>query len=89
MRHSPLVYQLAGFLLDGDCELHENREVVRTCIASDPLALKRPILTAVFGQNQPTTALPASILSQVDSTIFVDRQSCPAELQLTTAESGS
>jgi len=45
-----------------------------------PLALKRPILTRLFALSQPTTILPASILSHVDGTLFVDRNSCPAAL---------
>jgi glucosamine-6-phosphate deaminase len=45
-----------------------------------PLSLKRPILTTLFTQKEPTTELPASILSQVKSTMFIDRNSCPVAL---------
>jgi glucosamine-6-phosphate deaminase len=45
-----------------------------------PLSLKRPILTRLFSTPVPTTALPASILSQVKGTLFVDRNSCPEAL---------
>jgi glucosamine-6-phosphate deaminase len=42
-----------------------------------PLALKRKILTRLFQTQEPTTALPASILSRVNGTLFIDRNSCP------------
>jgi glucosamine-6-phosphate deaminase len=42
-----------------------------------PLGLKRPILTRLFDQPAPTTALPASILSTVEGTLYVDKNSCP------------
>jgi len=45
-----------------------------------PLALKRPILTRVLSTPSPTEALPASILSTVPGRLYVDRDSCPAEL---------
>ncbi|MCI0419894.1 MAG: 6-phosphogluconolactonase [Acidobacteria bacterium] len=45
-----------------------------------PLALKRNILTRLFETPAPTEALPASILSTVESTLFLDRNSCPRQL---------
>lgn len=42
-----------------------------------PLALKRPILTRLFATPEPTEDLPASILSTVPGTLFLDRNSCP------------
>jgi glucosamine-6-phosphate deaminase len=42
-----------------------------------PLALKRDILTRLFHVQEPTTALPASILSRVEGTLFIDRNSSP------------
>lgn len=42
-----------------------------------PLALKRDILTKLFQTTTPTASLPASILSTVASTLFVDRNSHP------------
>jgi 6-phosphogluconolactonase/glucosamine-6-phosphate isomerase/deaminase len=45
-----------------------------------PLGLKRNILTKLFQTQEPTVALPASILKTVDGTLFVDRDSCPTEL---------
>ena len=43
-----------------------------------PLGLKREILTRLFETLEPTTSLPASILTRHDGTLFVDRNSCPA-----------
>jgi len=43
-----------------------------------PLALKRPIVTRLFATPEPTEELPASILSTVEGTLFLDRNSCPA-----------
>lgn len=45
-----------------------------------PLALKRPILERLFNLSAPTTDLPASILLQFDSILYIDRNSCPREL---------
>ena len=45
-----------------------------------PLSSKRPILEKLFTLDGPTTALPASILHQVDGTLYIDRNSCPPEL---------
>jgi len=45
-----------------------------------PLGLKRPILTKLFQQQTPTTAVPASILSSVEGTLYIDRNSCPENL---------
>jgi glucosamine-6-phosphate deaminase len=42
-----------------------------------PLALKRDILTRLFQTQEPTEALPASILRRVDGMLFIDRNSCP------------
>lgn len=44
-----------------------------------PLGLKRNILTKLFQTQEPTVALPASILKTVEGTLFVDRDSCPTE----------
>jgi glucosamine-6-phosphate deaminase len=43
-----------------------------------PLALKRDIITRLFATLEPTNELPASILSTVDGTLFLDRNSWPA-----------
>jgi len=43
-----------------------------------PLALKRLILTRLLATPEPTEDLPASILSRVEGTLFLDRNSCPA-----------
>jgi len=43
-----------------------------------PLALKRPIVTRLLATPEPTEDLPASILSRVEGTLFLDRNSCPA-----------
>jgi glucosamine-6-phosphate deaminase len=43
-----------------------------------PLGLKRDILTRLFETQEPTTSLPASILSVNKGTLFVDRNSCPS-----------
>jgi len=45
-----------------------------------PLALKRPILERLFNLKMPTTELPASVLLKVDSTLYIDRDSCPRRL---------
>ena len=45
-----------------------------------PLGLKRPILERLFALDAPTEALPASILLQVEGTLYVDRDSCPRQL---------
>jgi len=42
-----------------------------------PLSNKRTIVTRLFGTPQPTEDLPASILSQCEGTLFLDRDSCP------------
>ena len=44
-----------------------------------PLGLKREILTRLFKTEKPTVELPASIIKNVESTLFVDRDSCPVE----------
>lgn len=46
-----------------------------------PLGLKKPILTRLLDTPEPTPALPASILSTVESLLFVDRDSCPDALR--------
>ena len=43
-----------------------------------PLALKRDIVTRLLATPEPTEELPASILSTVEGTLFLDRNSCPA-----------
>jgi glucosamine-6-phosphate deaminase len=43
-----------------------------------PFSSKREILTRLFAASKPTVALPASILSECEGTMFVDRNSCPA-----------
>jgi glucosamine-6-phosphate deaminase len=43
-----------------------------------PLGLKRDILTKLFETKEPTTSLPASILTVHKGTLFVDRNSCPS-----------
>jgi len=48
-----------------------------------PLALKRDILTQLFNTKEPTTDLPASILRNVDSVLFLDRDSCPNQYPTT------
>ena len=45
-----------------------------------PLGLKRDILTKLFETQEPTTSLPASILTENKGTLFVDRNSCPLEV---------
>ncbi len=45
-----------------------------------PLALKQEIVTRLFSTPEPTEALPASILSIVEGTLFLDRSSCPSHL---------
>jgi glucosamine-6-phosphate deaminase len=42
-----------------------------------PLALKRQIVTRLLATPEPTEDLPASILSRVESMLFLDRNSCP------------
>ena len=42
-----------------------------------PLGLKRPILERLFAFKTPTETLPASVLLEVDGTLYVDRDSCP------------
>ncbi len=46
-----------------------------------PLALKRPILERPFALSAPTTELPASILLDVESNLYIDRDSCPGHLR--------
>jgi len=45
-----------------------------------PLGLKRPILEKLFELNTPTTQLPASVLLETDSTLYLDSNSCPQNL---------
>jgi len=42
-----------------------------------PLALKRDIVTRLLATPEPNENLPASILSTVEGTLFLDRNSCP------------
>jgi len=42
-----------------------------------PLGLKRPILERLFALKSPSDELPASILSQCDGTLYLDRDSSP------------
>jgi len=44
-----------------------------------PLALKRDIVTRLLATPEPTTDLPASILSTVPGILFLDRNSCPGQ----------
>jgi glucosamine-6-phosphate deaminase len=44
-----------------------------------PLALKRDIVTLLLATPEPTEELPASILSAVQGTLFLDRNSCPSQ----------
>lgn len=44
-----------------------------------PLALKRAIVTRLLATPEPDEELPASILSTVEGTLFLDRNSCPAQ----------
>ena len=46
-----------------------------------PLALKKPILTRLLQTAEPSTELPASIISTVAGLLFVDRDSCPDSLK--------
>lgn len=46
-----------------------------------PLALKKPILTRLLQTAEPSTELPASIISTVPGLLFVDRDSCPDSLK--------
>jgi glucosamine-6-phosphate deaminase len=43
-----------------------------------PFGLKRNILTRLLAEPMPTVALPASILSEFEGTLFMDRESCPS-----------
>lgn len=45
-----------------------------------PFSIKRPILEKLFALNTPTSELPASVLLQSASTLYIDRNSCPREL---------
>ncbi len=45
-----------------------------------PLALKQEILTRVLTVTSPSPALPATILSTVGSTLYLDINSCPAHI---------
>ena len=45
-----------------------------------PLALKRPILERLFKLDAITTELPASVLLIREGNLYIDRNSCPAEL---------
>lgn len=47
-----------------------------------PLSLKRPILEKLFQLNIPTIELPASILLEVNSIIYIDKNSCPEKIWL-------
>jgi len=42
-----------------------------------PLGLKRAIVTRVLDEPEPVTDCPATILSTVPGTLFLDRDSCP------------
>jgi len=44
-----------------------------------PLALKRDIVTRLLATPEPTEELPASILSTVEGSLFLDRNSCPTQ----------
>ena len=46
-----------------------------------PLALKKPILTRLLQTLEPSEELPASIISTVESLLFVDQDSCPDSLK--------
>ncbi|MBT5830265.1 MAG: hypothetical protein HOH77_08725 [Candidatus Latescibacteria bacterium] len=46
-----------------------------------PLANKKEILTQVLKTSTPTEALPATVLSTVSGTLFVDLESCPDDLK--------
>ena len=52
----------------------------RTIFTIVPLGLKREILTRLLATPTPTEDLPASILSTVEGTLFVDRDSAPPAL---------
>lgn len=52
----------------------------RTIFTIVPLGLKREILTRLLSTPIPTQDLPASILSTVEGTLFVDRDSAPPAL---------
>jgi glucosamine-6-phosphate deaminase len=45
-----------------------------------PLKLKRPILERLFDLDEPTQALPASILLHFEGRLYIDRNSCPPNL---------
>ncbi|MBM3278311.1 MAG: 6-phosphogluconolactonase [Candidatus Handelsmanbacteria bacterium] len=53
----------------------------RSIFTMVPLALKKPILTRLLETLSPTPALPASVLVEVESRLFVDRDSCPDSLR--------
>lgn len=42
-----------------------------------PYAIKRPIVAKLLEQKTPTVELPASILLELDGTLYLDRDSCP------------
>ncbi|MHC4870861.1 MAG: 6-phosphogluconolactonase [Planctomycetota bacterium] len=46
-----------------------------------PLGLKRNIVEKVLSIKEPTTEVPATILSKYKGKLFLDRDSCPADLQ--------
>lgn len=45
-----------------------------------PLAVKRPIMTRVLATPQPDEAIPASIIAAHEGVLYIDRESCPAEM---------
>lgn len=45
-----------------------------------PLAVKRPIMTRLFAAPRPDESLPASIIAAHDGLLYIDRNSCPADL---------
>ncbi len=44
-----------------------------------PLGLKRPILEKLLAQKSPTVSLPASVLLDLEGTLYLDRDSCPMQ----------
>ena len=46
-----------------------------------PYSTKRPIMSRVLAEPAPTTDLPATILSRFDSTVFLDQDSCPEDIE--------
>lgn len=46
-----------------------------------PYSSKRPIVSRVLAEPEPTTDLPATILSRFDGTIFLDQDSCPEDIE--------